>query len=332
MENRAHAVAAGAFTLLLLAALAGAIVWLTGDARGGRRIDLVSRGAVSGLNARAAVRLRGVDVGQVQRIGFDPEDARRILVRVSVDSDTPLTRGTYARLTYQGVTGLAYVELDDDGSSREPLISPPGSTVPRIELKRSRLDQIGDSGQLLLSEAAETAQRLNQLLSDQNLAQLSRTFENVEVASRKVAALADTLQPAANALPPLAAHVDKLLTHADALLDHGNTLLAHADSAVQQAGPVLSGLGELTQAAQQRLDVLDRVGRDADRIGDAAEALQRSLVTETLPRVDEVMDDVARNSRSLDRLITSLHDQPQSILFGRAPAPPDPGEPGFRAH
>jgi phospholipid/cholesterol/gamma-HCH transport system substrate-binding protein len=100
---------------------------------------------------------------------------------------------------------------------------------------------------------------------------------------------------------------------------------------VQQIGPVLSSVDNLARGVQQRMDVLDRVGRNADRIGDSAEALERAVVTDTLPRFREVMDDVARNSRNLDRLLANLNEQPQSLLFGRAPTPPDPGERGFRA-
>jgi phospholipid/cholesterol/gamma-HCH transport system substrate-binding protein len=310
MENRAYAVAAGAFTLLLLVALAGAAVWLTGETTGGLRIDLVSRGAVSGLSAKAAVRMRGVDVGQVERIGFSGEDPRQILVRISVNPDTPLTRSTYARLSYQGVTGLSYVELDDDASSPGALGGLGGSTaVPRIELRPSRLDQFGESGQLLLSEAEETARRVNQLLSDGNLTRLSRTLENIEAASSKAAVLAEALQPTVKALP---------------------RLVAHADATVQQVGPVLSSLDGLARGLQQRMDVLDHVARNADRIGDATEGLERAVVSDALPRFRRVMDDVERNSQNLDRLLVNLNDQPQSILFGRTPSSPDPGEPGFR--
>ena len=63
------------------------------------------------------MRFRGVDVGKVTDIRFDPQDPRMILV----DDRDPerrctLTRSTYAELRYQGVTGLSYVMLDDTGN------------------------------------------------------------------------------------------------------------------------------------------------------------------------------------------------------------------------
>src|SRR6202007_1529095 len=114
----------------------------------------------------------------------------------------------------------------------------------------SRLDLLGDSGQLLLTEVAETARRVNQLLNDENLAQLSRTLEHLEDASRKTALLADALQPAAQALP-------RLLAHTDSPVGRTDTLIAHADSAVQQVGPLLTSLDDVARGVQQHMDVLD---------------------------------------------------------------------------
>src|SRR5688572_30699319 len=120
MENKAHALAAGLFTLLLGALLVAAAFWIRGEPIANDRYTLYTHGSVSGLNAQADVRYRGVEVGKVESIGFDPKDPRTILVEVSVRAGTPLTRGTYAQLAAQGITGLSYVQLEDDGSSAQP--------------------------------------------------------------------------------------------------------------------------------------------------------------------------------------------------------------------
>jgi phospholipid/cholesterol/gamma-HCH transport system substrate-binding protein len=52
-------------------------------------------------------------------------------------------------------------------------------------------------------------------------------------------------------------------------------------------------------------------------------------VGETLPRLNDLLADLARVSRSLDRLLADLSEQPASLVFGRPPAAPGPGEPGF---
>jgi len=40
---------------------------------------------------------------------------------------------------------------------------------------------------------------------------------------------------------------------------------------------------------------------------------------------------VQRSSRGLERLLNEINEQPASLIFGRSPNPPGPGEPGFNA-
>jgi phospholipid/cholesterol/gamma-HCH transport system substrate-binding protein len=50
---------------------------------------------------------------------------------------------------------------------------------------------------------------------------------------------------------------------------------------------------------------------------------------DVMPRINALLGELARSSRSLDRLLTELNDQPHSLVFGRPAAAPGPGEPGF---
>ena len=72
MENRAHAIAAGLFALLLAAALAAAGLWFRRDDIRFTQYTVTTTSSVSGLKAEAAVRYRGVDVGRVESIKIEP--------------------------------------------------------------------------------------------------------------------------------------------------------------------------------------------------------------------------------------------------------------------
>jgi phospholipid/cholesterol/gamma-HCH transport system substrate-binding protein len=108
MENKAHALAAGIFTVVLGAAVLLAAMWFSGDTREKVPFVIESHYPVTGLNEQAAVRYRGVGIGKVTSIEFDPRDPRIILIGISVDRSVTLTRGTYAELRYQGVTGSCW--------------------------------------------------------------------------------------------------------------------------------------------------------------------------------------------------------------------------------
>jgi phospholipid/cholesterol/gamma-HCH transport system substrate-binding protein len=307
MENRAYAIAVGLFTLLLGSGVVFLVMWFSGDTEKRDTYRLESRFAVTGLNIQAPVRFRGVEVGRVESIAFEDKAARSILIAVSVKSDTPITRGTYAQLGSQGVTGLAYVILDDDGDKPERL-SPADSEKTRIPVRQSFFDEVAGSGKNLVADANEVARRLRALLNEKNQAQLMRTLGGLETATRGVADIARKLDPAIRNIPAVTDEARKAFARADTLLANMNTL---------------------TTELVQRVDTLERVSKGADQVGGAAQSLSGAAVGETLPRINALLEELARNSRNLDRLLVELGDQPASLIFGRPGVAPGPGEAGF---
>src|SRR3954469_25967981 len=140
MENKAHAMAAGLFVVAVAALLLVLAGWLTRDTGVRDAYEISTRESVSGLQPQAAVRYRGVDVGKVDDIGFDPKAQGHVLIKLEVDRQAPVTQGTFATLGYQGVTGLAFVQLDDDGKPAAKL-ERPGGNPPRIPLRPGLLQK-----------------------------------------------------------------------------------------------------------------------------------------------------------------------------------------------
>ena len=130
MENKSHAMAAGAFVLIVSALLVGLALWLTRDTTVSRTYELSSRESVTGLQPQAGVRFKGVSIGKVESIGFDPTIPGNVLIRISTDDSIAITRSAFGTLGFQGVTGLAFVQLDDNGESKDLLVSPNGT--PRV--------------------------------------------------------------------------------------------------------------------------------------------------------------------------------------------------------
>ena len=306
MENRAYAFAVGLFTLLLGAGVVVAAMWLSGQTEAQESYTLESRFPVTGLNVQAPVRFRGVDVGKVKSIKFTEADPRVILVRVAVRRGTPLTRGTYAQLGSQGVTGLAYVILDDDGSKPERLSA--ADPDVRIPVRPSFLDELSGAGKDVLADVRLVASRIKVLLSDSNQGQLVRTLAGLEKATNDISKLALKIDPALRNVPALTDDARKAIARADELMDN---------------------LNKLALELGKRVDAVDRVAKSAEQVGGAAQSLSASTVGETLPRIHELLEELAHTSRDLDRLLADLNDQPASLVFGRPPAAPGPGEPGF---
>jgi phospholipid/cholesterol/gamma-HCH transport system substrate-binding protein len=300
MENRSHALAAGLFTIAFIGALIIAALWFGGDVA---RLDtylLVSKTPVSGLSPGSAVRYRGVDVGKVETIRFDPEDTRNILIKISVNAETLVTRGTFAQLGYQGITGNAYIQLDDDGAPSERLQTSARDPA-RIAVRPSLLDQIMGSSQQLLGSVSEVGKRLNLMLSDKNREQLVQTLTSIDSAAIQMAKLGKGLEPAVNRLPAVA----------------------------QNAEGMLKNLNTLTVLLQQRVYTLEKIAGSAEKLGNTSQDLGQNVMSSTLPKLYDLMEDLSRSSRNLEKLLAELNEQPQSIVFGKPQPAPGPGEPGF---
>ena len=55
----------------------------------------------------------------------------------------------------------------------------------------------------------------------------------------------------------------------------------------------------------------------------------RAVGDETMPRMNVLLDDLSKETHALGRVINTLGEHPQSIVFGAPPGRPGPGEPGF---
>lgn len=308
MENRAYAFAVGLFTLLLGAGVVVVAMWLSGKTESRESYVLETHHPVTGLNVQAPVRFRGVEVGKVEAIEFGATDPRIILVRVAVRRGTPITRGTYGQLGSQGVTGLSYVILDDDGSRPERLSS--ADPNARIPVRASFFDELSGSSKDLLTDVRAVAGRVNVLLSETNQAQLIRTLAGLEVATNRVAELASKIDPAIRNLP--------------ALTDDARRAFARAEE-------LMGNLNKLALELDKHMDVVERVARSAEQVGGAAQSVSAAAVGEALPRLNELLEELGRTSRDLDHLLAELSEQPASLVFGRPPVSPGPGEPGFNS-
>lgn len=305
MENRAHALAAGLFTLLLAVAGVAGLWWL---GQGRDDVDyylLATRGNVTGLNLQAQVRYRGIRAGRVESIGLDPADAQTILVQISLDERFRLTRGTTAQLNTQGVTGLAYVMLEDDGRDPRPLTAD-GGAPPRIVLAPSLLDTFGDRAGELAVKAGEVADRLARLLDDKNLGNLARSLDNLATASEGL-----------KQLPQVMAALRETLS--DANLKRLSAVLAHLEQAAGEAAPLTVEMRGMVRTMNALAARFDRLAADAGG----------ELTGETLPRANALLEDLAANSRQLARLLDNLERNPQALVFGRPEPRPGPGEAGF---
>jgi phospholipid/cholesterol/gamma-HCH transport system substrate-binding protein len=338
MENKSHALAAGAFVLFVTALVIALAAWLARDTKLRDVYEISTSESVTGLAEQAAVRFRGIPVGKVESIEFDPRTKGNVLVRLAINGSAPLTQSTFAMLGFQGVTGLAYVQLDDGGESKEPLATSRFEPT-RIPLHPSLFSSLSDQGNKLLVQVEDTSKLLNQLLSLDNQKVLMAAMHATEQSATKIGAMAKRMETIADAqfgpqrtdIPALVKDTRATMAALQGTAGEFNKTAQEFGKTAQEttraASSAAAAVTALSSKVTEKGGVLDQVSLGSAALVDSAQTLNAN----TLPRAARAADDAGKSARNISRVFNQLGDNPQSLLYGSGSALPGPGEPGFVA-
>src|ERR1700753_1470750 len=138
METKANYVAVGAFVLVCMLGLVVTLLWLAGAQYSQEYVyyQTYFKGPVTGLGDGTAVRYNGIDVGRVKELKFDPNDPKKVIVRMDVKPDLRMPTDYTASIASEGLTGGSYVEIDG-GSADVPKLGENGEAIPTIKSRPS---------------------------------------------------------------------------------------------------------------------------------------------------------------------------------------------------
>ena len=327
MENKSHALAAGTFVLLVAALLIAMAAWLTRDHTEQRVFEISSKDAVTGLQPQAGVRYKGVTVGRVVAIELDPAVRGNVLVRIAVNDGAPITASTFASLGFQGVTGLAFVQLDDSGESAVALQTS-SDVIGRIPMRQGLMSRLSDQGGKLLGQLEKASSQMNQLLDADNQKNLMTAVTNLgqaaagitQLTRRADAMLTGTGPEGSVNLPRVAEQASTTLKN---IAQTSEQLKVSADTVRQSAAEFRTMSARMNEPG----GTLDRIARSTDSLVTTSQSINGN----TVPRLNRTAEEATRAARQVNRLVEGLNDNPQMLLTGKGAAVPGPGEAGFVA-
>jgi phospholipid/cholesterol/gamma-HCH transport system substrate-binding protein len=318
MENKAHALAAGIFVVALTVMLLVLGAWLTRDSGPRDAYEISTRESVTGLQEQAPVRYRGVDVGKVTRIGFDPKNQGNVLIRLEIGNGAPVSTDTFATLSFQGVTGLAFVQLDDSGKPA-PLLQPNNDAPPRIPLRPGLLAKLTEKGEKILDQVEQITTRVNGLLDDKGGKGLPTAVANVSQAAADLSTLSRNVDQT------LTAQFGARKVDIPSLVKRTDTALASLRDTSEETRSTIHEIGVTARRLNEKDGPIDRLSEGTQALSHAADSFNAA----TLPRINRVTEDTTRAVRQLSRTVNNINDNPQSLIFGSGRIEPGPGEEGF---
>ncbi len=300
MDRDANYVAVGAFVLLVVAMAVSFVFWYTEhrDKRSYERYEIYFQGSVSGLAPGSQVRYLGVDVGKVARIMLDPAQRNEVLVIAEIDSTAPIDSRTLATLNLQGVTGLLFIDLQQDKkvAAAEPLAQ--GQHYPIIRSVPSDFELLLSSLPALATHAIELVDHFNKVFSDDNVLAIHSMLENARLASER-------LPPTLRGVQDLVADVRRASQEIEvAAADlHGIAKVTAPD--VEAA---LANVRHVTESLAETSDHLDRF------VADNEPGLSR-FASQSLPQFEQLLRESRAAARDFRDLSRSLKQNPSQLLY-----------------
>jgi phospholipid/cholesterol/gamma-HCH transport system substrate-binding protein len=300
MDRDANYVAVGAFVLLVIAMSVAFVFWYTNhaDKRSYQRYEIYFQGSVSGLANGAPVRYLGVNVGTVKRMTVDPDHPYRVLVIADIDSKTPLDNRTLASLNLQGVTGLLFIDLQQDTNSAMAGPLAQGAEYPAIRSTPSQFDVLLNNLPDLAVRMVGAVDRFNRLLSDANINAVRKTLENASLASERLPATVRGMEDMAADMRGAAHEVR----------DAAGELQSFTMSAGPDIKAAVASIRVLT-------DNLAAISRRLDRVAADSGPGISSFANQGLPELERLLRETRAAARDVRDLAHSLKENPSLLIY-----------------
>jgi phospholipid/cholesterol/gamma-HCH transport system substrate-binding protein len=300
MDRDANYVAVGAFVLLVIAMAVSFVLWYTNsqDKRIYLRYEIYFPGTVSGLTQGSPVRYLGVDVGKVYRIMIDPQKRNRVLVIADIEATAPIDGRTQASLSLQGITGLLFIDLEQDRKVTVPGALPDGLRYPVIRSAPSDFDVLLSNLPQLTTHLVELVDRFNQVFSDENVRSFKSTLDNARLASER--------------LPGTVRDVQELVADARRTIQEVQGAAADLRGIEAHTAPdIESALTNIRQVSDNLAKTTDRLERF---VSDNEPGVSR-FTHQSLPEIEQLLRESRQAARDFRDLSRSLKQNPSQLIY-----------------
>jgi phospholipid/cholesterol/gamma-HCH transport system substrate-binding protein len=300
----------GAFVLGLGAVLVAVLLWLVSGGAWQKKYDIylaVEDESVAGLNLDAPVKYNGVAVGKVQAISLANNNPQRVNLLFAIERGTPIKDDTIAVLKTQGLTGIAYVELNGGSPAAPTLVAKEGATYPQIQTKPSLAARLENVLTSVLAKLDSTSVSINAILSPDNQTAFHNALADIALTARTVAARKDSIDSGLLSGATTLKNTARTSAKLDDLVDR----VARSADSIERMGTAVS---RTSVSAARTVDV---IGVDV-----------KHFSAETLPETERLLGELSTLSGSLRQLIEQTRRDPRGLIFGRTPVADGPGETG----
>ena len=239
--------------------------------------------SVQGLQMDSAVKYRGVDVGNVEKIRVAPDNKLiEIIMKINLKGDN--TKELVAQLKSAGITGLVFIELDQK-DPKAPDLSPKiefATEYPVILSRPSDIAMFLSSIEHILTgvktidfkgisdQIHTTVTAINKILTGESADHITK---NIDAITAKLDTIAGDIQR----LTAESGSITNILGETKGFLTDGRAFINAARDELQSAGSLINGLdGNSRSLAVDLKIVSDNLRRASDSLNTLLEQLDNS--------------------------------------------------------
>lgn len=322
MESKVNFAVVGAFVIVLVAAMIGGTLWLASGSYRRQAYDTYETHmseSVSGLKVNAAVRYRGVDVGRVRGIMLAPGNVELVRVTLDIERGTPVKVDTVATLQTQGLTGIAFIELNGGHKESAALQAAAGQPVPVIASRPSLLGRLETATPVLMASLARIGDNLNEVLDEPNRRALRSTLADLATLTQTLARRAST--------------IDAALLSSARTMDNAARVSAQLPPLVQRfersadaLERMASDVSQASAGARSTLDSARGAFDSARGTLDGSRADVAQFTAAALPEARELLVELRGLTATMNRVADEVERNPGVLLQGRRAGKRGPGE------
>jgi phospholipid/cholesterol/gamma-HCH transport system substrate-binding protein len=250
METRANFVLIGAFTLAVIAAAFGFVLWFqslhTAKLRSPLRI--VFEGPASGLRNGGSVVFNGIRVGEVMSVKLD--NPRRVVALAMVENNAPIRKDTLVGLEFQGLTGVAAISLKGG--------EPDAASVPLDEDGVPVLTADPNALQDVTEAIRATLQNINKIVAD-NQESVKHSLHNLETFTASLSRNSAKIDDIVLKVDGVMGKADGVMVKTDNIMLGLNTLAGGKDGG--ELFQTVKSIRELAENLDKRAGALMSDGR-----------------------------------------------------------------------
>jgi len=335
MENRAHFVIIGAAVVAFMAALVAFVVWKLNS---GTQEDLAYYriyfdGEVQGLTPDSPVFYRGIRVGRVTdvRIGnreiIQADGSKRqlekIVVTVALNYDQPIRENSYALFEKPLIAGQSFIQIvgGPDGDPIKIRKRQGQLPYPEIAPGTTFFQAAASSAQDVLAKASQSIDRINALLSEDNIASVNRTLSNIAALTSTFESRNKEIEQMVADLPVTMAQVRATMSSLENLGKSANLLLTELGPQDEEAKKLLAGAtpSELRQTMVSVRTAVNNINAAADSVnkmlGDNRAPL-RQFTEQSLGEFSQMIRELRALAANLNVIVTRIERDPTGFIFG----------------